>query len=311
MIPRGRAVLDRARRVPAARAAGLAVRLRRPRLLARHRHARTATCRRTSTSCERSVDDARSADELGAQYVLRRADGERGRRARGSCRPCYIARRRARRAPARAWARWPCSGAGAVVGEGATVVEAVLQAGVVVGAHAPGRAQHPGARLERGRRHAAERRRARRGLSWSAPATGSPAASACTRRPTLPGQLASSSDEQLDGRESTMTIPGGIFKAYDVRGLYPQEIDEARRRAHRLRRWRSSSARRRSARAWTRGPRRRAWSRRSPPARPPPAPSTVDYGMVPTEMLYFGVASRGLDGGARSPPRTTRRSTTA
>ena len=23
-----------------------------------------------------------------------------------------------------------------------------------------------------------------------------------------------------------MTIPDGIFKAYDVRGLYPQELDE-------------------------------------------------------------------------------------
>jgi phosphomannomutase len=24
-----------------------------------------------------------------------------------------------------------------------------------------------------------------------------------------------------------MTIPDGIFKAYDIRGLYPQELDEA------------------------------------------------------------------------------------
>ena len=32
-----------------------------------------------------------------------------------------------------------------------------------------------------------------------------------------------------------MTIPDGIFKAYDIRGLYPQELDEDGRRAHRLR----------------------------------------------------------------------------
>ncbi len=94
-----------------------------------------------------------------------------------------------------------------------------------------------------------------------------------------------------------MTIPSGIFKAYDVRGLYPQELDEGG--AERI-----GFALAQQLRAARLGvgmdPR-------------PSSPSILeafaagaaragaaitDIGTVPTEMLYFGVASLELDGGA-------------
>jgi phosphomannomutase len=93
-----------------------------------------------------------------------------------------------------------------------------------------------------------------------------------------------------------MTIPDAIFKAYDVRGLYPEELDEAA--AERI-----GCALAQQLGAVTMG------------AGMDPRPSsvglleafaagaaaagaaTVDFGLVPTEMLYFGVASRDLDGG--------------
>ena len=94
-----------------------------------------------------------------------------------------------------------------------------------------------------------------------------------------------------------MTIPDGIFKAYDIRGLYPQELDEA------------AAERIGCALAQQLGA-----SRLGAGMDPRPSSvglleafaagaaaggaSTVDFGLVPTEMLYFGVASRGLDGGA-------------
>jgi phosphomannomutase len=94
-----------------------------------------------------------------------------------------------------------------------------------------------------------------------------------------------------------MTIPAGIFKAYDVRGLYPQEVDErvatliGRALAEQLGACRmglgmdprpSSPA---LGEAFARGA--------------AAAGATVDrFGVVATEMLYYGVASRGLHGGA-------------
>jgi phosphomannomutase len=94
-----------------------------------------------------------------------------------------------------------------------------------------------------------------------------------------------------------MTIPSGIFKAYDVRGLYPQELDEdaAERIGCALAQQLEASTlgvgmdpRPSSpglAAAFTAGAARAG-------------AAVTDFGMVATEMTYFGVASLGLDGGA-------------
>jgi phosphomannomutase len=94
-----------------------------------------------------------------------------------------------------------------------------------------------------------------------------------------------------------MTIPDGIFKAYDIRGLYPEELDEA------------AAERIGCALAQQLGASRLGVGRDPRPSSSglleafadgaaAAGASTVDFGLVPTEMLYFGVASRGLDGGA-------------
>ncbi len=94
-----------------------------------------------------------------------------------------------------------------------------------------------------------------------------------------------------------MTIPDGIFKVYDVRGLYPEELDEigAERIGFAL-------AQQLRARRLGVGmdPRPSSISLLEAFAAGAAAAGagTVDFGLVPTEMLYFGVASRGLDGGA-------------
>jgi phosphomannomutase len=94
-----------------------------------------------------------------------------------------------------------------------------------------------------------------------------------------------------------MTIPDNIFKAYDVRGLYPQELDEAA--AERI-----GCALAQQLRAATLGvgmdPRPSSTGLLNAFAAGAAAAgaSTVEFGLVPTEMVYFGVASRGLDGGA-------------
>ena len=94
-----------------------------------------------------------------------------------------------------------------------------------------------------------------------------------------------------------MTIPDSIYKAYDVRGLYPQEIDEA------------AAERIGCALAQQLGATRLGAGMDPRPSSvglleafaagaAAAGASTVDFGLVPTEMLYFGVASKGLDGGA-------------
>ena len=92
-------------------------------------------------------------------------------------------------------------------------------------------------------------------------------------------------------------ITPGIFKAYDVRGVYPVELDET------------------TARAIGRGfvsylsARRIGVARDMRTSSPTMADafiqgaleqgaSVVDYGMAATDMLYYGVARDGLDGGA-------------
>ncbi len=94
-----------------------------------------------------------------------------------------------------------------------------------------------------------------------------------------------------------MTIPDGIFKAYDIRGLYPEELDEA------------AAERIGCALAQQLGATRLGVGMDPRPSSiglveafaagaSAGGASTVDFGLVPTEMLYFGVASLGLDGGA-------------
>ena len=94
-----------------------------------------------------------------------------------------------------------------------------------------------------------------------------------------------------------MKLNPDIFKAYDVRGTYPDEVDEDGGARDRRRLRRPTSARSRSASAATCGCRRRRWLRRSSTAPTSQGAEVIDYGMIPTDVLYFAVASDGLDGG--------------
>jgi phosphomannomutase len=94
-----------------------------------------------------------------------------------------------------------------------------------------------------------------------------------------------------------MTIAGGIFKAYDVRGVYPDEVN-----ADVVARIGAALVRQLGARTVGVGhdPRlsspelARAFAGGAAAA----GARVVDFGMVATEMLYYGVADRGLGGGA-------------
>jgi phosphomannomutase len=95
-----------------------------------------------------------------------------------------------------------------------------------------------------------------------------------------------------------MNINSGVFKAYDVRGLYPEEVNEEVARAigagfvayleaKRIavgRDMRLSSPA--LAAAFIAGATAQGCD-------------VVDYGMIPTDMLYFAVATDGLDGGVQ------------
>ena len=95
-----------------------------------------------------------------------------------------------------------------------------------------------------------------------------------------------------------MSIPASIFKAYDIRALYPSEIDEVAARA--------------IGRAFVAylGASRIGVSRDMRLSSPSLSAAfidgaleqgadVVDYGMCATDMLYFGVVRDGLDGGAQ------------
>ncbi|HUL72985.1 MAG TPA: phosphomannomutase/phosphoglucomutase [Vicinamibacterales bacterium] len=95
-----------------------------------------------------------------------------------------------------------------------------------------------------------------------------------------------------------MSISKSIFKAYDVRGIYPTELDE--------------SGVRQIGRAFAAylGGQRIGVSRDMRVSSPSLAAAfiagvreqgtdVVDYGMCATDMLYFGVVRDGLDGGAQ------------
>ena len=91
-------------------------------------------------------------------------------------------------------------------------------------------------------------------------------------------------------------LDSGVFKAYDVRGIYPSEIDEDGARA--------------IGRAYVEqfSPKRIAVGRDTRLSSPAMAAAliegatqagadVVDIGLVGTEMVYFAVGSLGLDGG--------------
>ena len=95
-----------------------------------------------------------------------------------------------------------------------------------------------------------------------------------------------------------MKLNPGIFKAYDVRGTYPDELNEPIARAIGV------------AFAAYLKPSRIAVSRDMRVSSPSLAEAfvdgvlsqgvdVVDYGMMATDMLYYAVAADGLDGGAQ------------
>jgi phosphomannomutase len=95
-----------------------------------------------------------------------------------------------------------------------------------------------------------------------------------------------------------MGIDAGIFKAYDVRGLYPEQIDAGvaeligRALAEQL------GARRLGVGMDPRPSSPELAEAFAAGAAAGGAAEVERYGVVATEMVYFGVASRGLDGGA-------------
>ena len=94
-----------------------------------------------------------------------------------------------------------------------------------------------------------------------------------------------------------MSIADGIFKAYDVRGLYPDEVN-----AEVAGRIGAALVEQLGAGKVAVGHDPRLSSPELAGAFAAGAAAAgatvVDFGMVATEMLYFGVADRGLDGGA-------------
>ena len=94
-----------------------------------------------------------------------------------------------------------------------------------------------------------------------------------------------------------MTIAAGIFKAYDVRGVYPQEIDAdvAARIGYALT---QQLGARHLGVGWDPRPSSPELSAAFAAGAAAAGAKVTGYGVVPTEMLYFGVASQGIDGGA-------------
>ena len=101
-----------------------------------------------------------------------------------------------------------------------------------------------------------------------------------------------------------------VFKAYDVRGIYPTELDEAGAEA--------------IGRAYVDffHPRRIAVGHDMRLSSPGMVEAVMrgaagagadilELGLVGTEMVYFAVGELGSTAASRSPPRTTRRSTRA
>ena len=88
-----------------------------------------------------------------------------------------------------------------------------------------------------------------------------------------------------------------VFKAYDVRGIYPGELDEegaeAIGRAY-VEQFEPAADR---CRAATCGSRRRPWQEAVMRGAATAGADVLDLGLVGTEMVYFAVGSLGLEGG--------------
>ena len=94
-----------------------------------------------------------------------------------------------------------------------------------------------------------------------------------------------------------MALDPKVFKAYDVRGLYPEELDEDGAATHRPRLRRALRAGRRSPSGATHGSPLPPWPRPSIEGVLDAGADVVDIGLVGTEMLYFAVGELELDGG--------------
>jgi len=104
-----------------------------------------------------------------------------------------------------------------------------------------------------------------------------------------------------------MSIAAGIFKAYDIRGLYPEELsaDVAARIGYALTRQLGAASLAVGMDPRPSSPELAAAFSGGAAAA---GAAITDIGTVPTEMVYFAVASRALDGGAmvtasHNPPR--------
>ena len=111
-------------------------------------------------------------------------------------------------------------------------------------------------------------------------------------RASLPTQKHQTPNHQL-----TMTVNKNIFKAYDVRGIYPIEINAtdayAIGRAFEAHIMASTIAVGHDMR--TAAPEIAAAFIDGATSQ---GANVTDYGMVATDMLYYGVAKDGFDGGA-------------
>ena len=304
------AVLDRARRVPeagrrAARSTGTWITA-----TGATSARRRATWRRTST-CSSGRCDTPSPSDARRAVPVHRADGRHRRRGARVVPPVLRRRPASASAPAPVSGRWPSSAPAPWSTRARRSSRAVVQSGVVIGAARPGRAQHPrararsiGAGTQRQRRRPRRRLRRRRRQPARRRDLPLPRTPCC---PTAP----SSSATQLARQGGHMTIPDGIFKAYDVRGLYPQEIDEAV--AERIG---CALAQQLGATRLGVGMDPRPSSpgspRPSPPAPPAAGAAIVDFGLVAHRDAVLRRRRRaGSTAAPWSRPRTTRRSTTA
>jgi phosphomannomutase len=95
-----------------------------------------------------------------------------------------------------------------------------------------------------------------------------------------------------------MSTPSSIFKAYDVRGLYPQELTEegARKIGRAFVAYLNASTIAVSRDMRVSSP---SLSAAFIAGACEQGASVIDYGMCATDMLYFGVVRDGLDGGAQ------------
>ena len=88
-----------------------------------------------------------------------------------------------------------------------------------------------------------------------------------------------------------------VFKAYDVRGLYQRELDEAGAYAIGRAYVEQFEPKRDRGRPRHARSRRRRWPRRVREGAADGGAEVLDLGMVGTEMVYFAVGELGLDGG--------------